>query len=153
MSQARIKEGFAGLNKAQLVAAAEYFGTETEGGVETLRVDLEENGITWKMYTDVFRKDEKKPEGVVTSDDVNVKEEETVPEATEVVTAAPVAFAPQSSYLIKMTRKNPYFEFKKYKFTQDNPYAIMPAEDAQEILSKEEGFRQAFPAELQEFYS
>ena len=55
-------------------------------------------------------------------------------------------------YLIKMVRENPYYEVGKYKFTESHPYALVDAADAERVL-REEGFRQAFPSELEEFYN
>lgn len=151
---------FRDLKKAQLVEAATYFGTDDEGGVETLRAGLVENGVTWDMYVKAFKLEghEDLPEPVErTFRQVEIEddpEEEVVKVTEEVVTVEekPV-LAPQDKYLIKMTRKNPYFEFRHYRFTQEKPYAIMKADDAQAILESEKGFRQAFPAELREFYS
>lgn len=161
-TQTKQPTSFKELDEVQLKAATDYFGVDYGDNVETARAALAEDNVTWEDYLDVFApKPEvekevvdraKKPVNVVKSTDMDPKRE--VEEVTEVITApANPVLTQQGSYLIKMTRQNPYFEFKKYKFTQENPYAIMPPEDAQEILSTEEGFRQAFPAELQEFYN
>lgn len=155
---------FETLKKPELVAAARAFGADEDGTAAEIRASLLENGVTWEMYQAAFApKQEPEPEpapepqtpNVIKSSDITpAKEVNTVTETTEVVTAEAVPqLQAQKNYLVKMTRENPYFEFGKYKFTQENPYAIMTAEDAQRILSSEEGFRQAFPAELQEFYS
>lgn len=55
-------------------------------------------------------------------------------------------------YLIKMVRENPLFEIKGHTFTTKHPYVLMDSEDAQYVLSKETGFRQAFPQELTDYY-
>lgn len=73
-------------------------------------------------------------------------------------TAPPIAVAQplvqnyDQPYLIKMTRDNPLFVVKGYRFTKEHPYAIVAAKDADYILTKEDGFRQATPSELREFY-
>lgn len=138
-------KSFRDLNKDELVKAAQYFGTEDEGNKEALVADLAENGVSWEQYAEAFLVEKPAPVDEVV--EAPVKEEPVKVEA-----ARPTALTPQSSYLIKMDRKNPYFEFGNYKFTQDNPYVIMPADAAQAILTQEQGFRQATPAELQEFY-
>lgn len=142
---------FNDLNKEQLVQAAAYFGTDDSGNVSNIKADLTENGVTWEMYVNAFLKeeeDETEPE-----DEVFEEDDEGVEEVAEIVTQEPtVRLSPQEKYLVKMTRDNLYFEFEDKKFTQEKPYAIMSAEQAQRILQTEEGFRQAYPAELQEFY-
>lgn len=59
-------------------------------------------------------------------------------------------------WLVHMDRENPYFEFrgesKLHKFTQENPFAVMSAADANAITSTEEGFSIATPAQAQAFY-
>lgn len=155
----KVPKSFKDLSKEQLVEAANYFGTENQGVRKEIESDLVDSYVTWDMYVKAFKLPghEELPE--LTNEwpeQVDVEdapeEEENVTD-NEVLAAEPVKLAPADKYLIKMTRKNPYFEFAKYKFTTEKPYAIMTAADAQRILETEEGFRQAFPAELQEFYS
>lgn len=143
-------KSFRDLNKDELKAAALYFGTEDEGTKDALVADLAENGVTWEQYVDAFLAEKPEPSVPETVEEFDEAFEAASP--VKVEAARPTALTPQSSYLIKMDRKNPYFEFGTYKFTQDNPYVIMPADAAQAILTQEQGFRQATPAELQEFY-
>lgn len=81
-------------------------------------------------------------EGVV----VTTVETEVVP-----VTAAVPDFQTEKPYLIKMLRDNPLYEVGRYRFTTDHPYVLVDAADAQRVLNNE-GFRQAFPDELAEYY-
>lgn len=148
------------LKKPQLVEAAEVFGADNTGNAQDIIAALTTDGVTVEDYRKQFKLGEYKPkedDGVTKSSDVAPpKEVVELPEvvvAPEPVTAEPIKFAVQDKYLIKMDkRQNPYFEFRQYVFTQENPYAILTAEDAEELLKTEEGFRQAFPSELQEFY-
>jgi hypothetical protein len=157
----KVPKSFNDLKKDELVAAAQAFGTLDEGNAAEIKADLADAGVTWTMYAKAF-----KLEGF--EDVVEEVEEFEMPEPTDVEdwpdaldepeqirTAAPVPKLNQEEkYLIKFQGENPYFEFGKYKFTQDNPYGIMPAADAQRALTQEpEKFRQAFPDELQEYYS
>lgn len=152
---------FRDLSKDQLVAAANAFGTLDEGNKQELLADLEESGVTWKMYVKQFQLEghEDIPDveevAPLQVDEVDlVDAPEGVEDLSEPVTAAPVELAPADKYLIKFIGENPYFEFGKYKFTQDSPYGVMPASDAQKALVNEPTkFRQAFPAELQDFYN
>lgn len=77
--------------------------------------------------------------------------EEEEPEA-RIITAELPKYKPKDKLLIKMDRKNPLFEVRGHRFTQENPYALMSPEDADYVLRFEDGFRQALPSELQEFY-
>jgi hypothetical protein len=62
-----------------------------------------------------------------------------------------------NTLLVKMDRKNRRYDTsangRMYTFTFDNPYALMPEEDAEIICDREEGFRIASPREAKEFYS
>lgn len=158
----KVPTSFKDLKKPELLKAAEYFGTDTEGNVDALLADLAESGVTFESYLAAFYPDEKptpEPEKFEMPAPVDIEDwpdaEEGGEEVTEIVTAAP---APElnvaEKYLIKFVGDNPYFEFGKYKFTTDKPYGIMPAKDAQKALvSEPTKFRQAYPAELEEFYS
>lgn len=59
----------------------------------------------------------------------------------------------EDKMLVRMDRENPLFEFRRYRFTRQHPYALMERNDAEAIMRSEEGFRQAFPSELDEYYS
>lgn len=55
--------------------------------------------------------------------------------------------------VIKMYRANRSYEIMGHKFTQENPYALMTAADAEAITDIDpEGFRYASPKEVAEFY-
>lgn len=70
----------------------------------------------------------------------------------QVIVQQPLKLRPEDEYLIKMVRDNPLYQVRGYTFTADHPYALVKADDAMYILEKEDGFRQAYPQELQEFY-
>jgi len=58
----------------------------------------------------------------------------------------------QEKFLVKMERKNPQYNTRGHKFTQDHPYALVDREVCDYLLEKEDGFRMATPRELEEFY-
>jgi len=129
---------------------------------------LLENGVTFEQYLEFHpeRRDDfpeyAKPvepvatpvaENVVTSADVLDGNEQV-----EIVTkeAQPVLNANQQ-WLVKMDRQNPVFEVSApsgavHVFTQAHPYVLMSAVDAEHVLH-EDGFRQAYPSEIQDYYS
>jgi hypothetical protein len=145
--------GFASLDLPTLHRVADYFGVEMADDIQEQVANFATDNITYGDYCREFKVP--LPEDYVDEDVPVVVEDE---EEGEPVTQTPVtaernaALQPQKEYLIKMTRENPYFEVGRYKFTQEHPYAIMDATTAQHVLSNEEGFRQAFPDELKEFY-
>lgn len=160
----KVPKSFKDLKKPELVAAAEFFGTEVEGNTEVLRADLVDAGVTFEDYLKAFYPTAAdapppEPEPFVMPDPVDVNDwpdaDEGGDEVTEIITAEPTPeLRVAEKYLIKFIGENPYFEFGSYKFSADKPYGIMPANDAQRALVQEPTkFRQAYPAELQEFYS
>lgn len=134
---------------------------------KTIRASLVEDGVTAQMVAEQFPDfaelvglerpvvvEEVVPEpvpDVVTSPATRVvepKEEEIV---NEVITDPGINFTQAGKFLVKMTRANPMFEIAGHRFTQDHPYALLDADRAEVVLS-EEGFRQAKPSELREYY-
>lgn len=158
----KVPTSFKDLKKPELLLAADFFGTETEGGVEALRADLVDNGVTFDDYLEHFHPEVANAEPVsqkfAMPEPVDVESwpdaDEGGEDVTSPVTATAVpTLAPAEKYLIKFIGENPYFEFGRYKFTTEKPYGIMPAAHAQDALVNEPTkFRQAFPDELQEFY-
>lgn len=150
----------------ELHTVADYYGVEKADNPQEQIANFANDGVSYAQYCKDFNVP--LPEDYVEEEEalaeVEDEKEDTVKE--EVAPAGPVTasrtpqFAVQSEYLIKMTRDNPYFEVanlvnrkKVYKFTNEHPYAVMDAKTAQFVLSNEEGFRQAFPDELAEFYA
>lgn len=146
-------------------SAAEDFAVdiEPEASKKDIIAEFTAQGIKWADYVaqhpDVAEpadaEDELKEKlasgGVVTSADVTGRAVET-DEPVKVRVAEPVIKATADKYLLKMVRDNLLYETRGYRFTHEHPYALVDAEDAQYILSNEDGFRQAFPNELEEFY-
>lgn len=55
--------------------------------------------------------------------------------------------------VVAMTRQNPSFTYKKYKFTQERPYVPMTQEDAEFLISRYPGFHKAIREEIKRYYS
>lgn len=144
---------FKDLDTKELREAATAFAVDSDeviakSNAVTLRAALAENGVTWKMYMDMFHPAAE--ENTVKSEDVAPTKEEVG--ETVIITKEEKPVLPvNEQYLIKMVRENPLFEIAGFRFTQDHPYVLMNAAQAQVVL-QEDGFRQAHPAEVQEFY-
>lgn len=150
---------FEDLKRPELIAAAAAFGARETGTAKQIIADIEEMGVSWDDYAKAFGLVEPDPVdpfdefAPLPNDEIEFIDEE-VDTMDELIT---VAETPQleasSKYLVKFIGENLYFERGRYKFSQDKPYAIMNARDANDALVEEpEKFRQAFPKELKEYY-
>lgn len=119
---------------------------------------LAENGVTWDMAKTfdknaaAVEEESVTPVGVITAASTNP----AVAEVTEIpilVVEKPVAPVQPEIVLIKMERANPTYQIRGYKFTRENPFALVRTHDADYILGHEHGFKMASPKEAQEYYS
>lgn len=135
---------FKTLKKPQLVAVATGFGLDVDenNNVAELKAAIAEaDYITWDEAVNILKR-----ENLWTEDD-----EAKAVEAKEEAKAAKEA-EPRDT-VIRMYRANRSYEILGHKFTQENPYALMSAADAETITDLDpEGFRYASPKEVAEFY-
>lgn len=137
---------FEQLSKKELLRTAEEdFAVEVDRSWPKAQIikQLEEYAITWPMYL------EANPEAALTFGQEIPANIVTEP----VIAVAPPVLEEEPKVLIKMTRANPLYEIGRYRWTQKHPYVLVAEKDAERILIHEEGFRQATPGELQEYYS
>ena len=137
---------------------------ESSDNKKSVIAALAEGGVSWEDYVD--QHPEVKPEPAAPAEPQFV-ERETEPSRGNVVTSqsmqAPVTAAPvvaepvvasgAQPWLIKMTRENVRYDTRGYTFTQEHPYALVQPQDVEYLLEHEDGFRQAYPSELSEFYA
>src|ERR1035437_1471745 len=140
---------FETLSKPELLQAADQFGVDVDLGVNGKGGDtrpqiiakLAVDGVTWDLYKRDFPDVEDQPDA---------EEEEDVPvpvkAKAKVVPTGPLV-------LLKMTRANPTYEVRGYRFTRENPFLPVTEEAADWILENIEGFSIASPAAAREFYS
>lgn len=161
-AEVKVPKKWSDLNKPQVIAAADAFGTNTEGTVKEMLADLQDANVSWTDYQVAFGLIEPPPVEDVTftrvdEDEVEIDwiDGEVEDNMTDTLVTVPrvAQMAPAEKYLIRFIGENPYFERGKHKFTAEKPYAIMSAQDAQDALVDEpKKFRQAFPDELKDFY-
>lgn len=156
MSEAKNPEKFEDFKVAELrTLADEEFAVEVgeKASKPEVLAALVENGVTWDMYLDLHPElkdvEVETPAGVVTSTQM---QEQPVQEEVRIVVKEEVPLQSREEWLIKMTRANPLYEVRGQKFTQENPFALVSPADAEYLLTKEDGFRQATPSELQQYY-
>src|SRR5690348_11489771 len=95
----KVPKSFNDLKKDQLIAAADYFGTDNTGNAKAIVADLVESGVTFEQYLTAFFPDEKKedkPETFELPEPTDVEDwpdadegGAEVSETPELVTAAP----------------------------------------------------------------
>lgn len=112
---------------------------------------LTESGVTWSMYLEQHPEIKGETDNVVTTTQIN-EPVESNEQSVKIVVKEETPLATREEWLIKMARANPLYEVRGHRFTQENPFALMSAADAEYVLTKEDGFRQATPSELQTYY-
>lgn len=163
---------FQDLTKDELIRSAiEDFAIELDederGSKSNVLAAFVESSIFWDDYVAQHPEVAPEPEapavvtsnapthGVVGEDTVKGtlanSQEVDEPVASEVPRTALPTQAPDE-YILKMTRENELYQTRGYTWTSEHPYALVSSADAQWILENEDGFRQAFPQELSEFY-
>jgi hypothetical protein len=150
---------FETLNKAQLDDAAKQFGidwTKTDPKKNEMIKDLEEEGITWKMYKQANpdpepEEEDEEPE----QEEDDTTESAVVAEVTGDEDTAEKKFSPRARQpvLVKMTRANPSYEVRGYNFTKRHPFLPVSPDDAEYLVNSLGGFSIATPKEVDEFYS
>lgn len=164
MSEEKVPTKFEDFKVADLrEIAREEFATDVDEKATKAEVlaALTEDGVTFDMYLSQHPElkavisenakvaaEEESANNVVTSSQMQSSE----PVEVKIVVKEETPLSTREEWLIKMDRKNPLYEVRGHRFTQDNPFAIMSAADAEYVLTKEEGFRQATPTELQTYY-
>jgi hypothetical protein len=146
------KTSFEDFERDELFAlAVEEFGVEVEkdANKKEILAALAEEMVAFQDYLD-NHPDLPKPKKAPVVE--QTKEEVTEELTEEIITATNPVHNANAKYLVVMDRDNPIYEAYGYRFTKENPYALVTAAAAEKIL-REPGFRQAFPSELQEFYS
>lgn len=134
---------------------------EPDANKDTVLAALAEQNIGWDLYCKLMGWNatptvEPAVVPVITEEEPVVVEQETYNIGGEEViirTAEAPSPSVKEKYLVKMERKNPQFNTRGHKFTQEHPYALVDRDDCDFILEHEKGFRMAFPSELEEFYS
>ena len=129
--------------------ATEEFGVEVAptAGVDEISAALVEKGVTWDMAVqfdavaaDIDRAE--KAENGDTSEKPKrgrpAKAENKEPE--------------KSTDLLRMLRENRRYEVRGYKFTKEDPFALVDSDTAAWIVENVEGFRYATPKEAKEYY-
>ena len=141
---------FVSLKKDEIVEAARFFGVDFEEDATKpmLIKALGDEGVTWDMYKENFPDPE--PEEELPDQEVGDAPVSNEPEAVD---DAPKNGKKSETVLVKMTRANPVYEVRGYRFTKKHPFLPVSAEDADWLVENEEGFRFAKTSEVESFYS
>src|SRR6476469_4788713 len=131
---------FDDLSKKELLRSAEEdfalaLADEEKSSKALVVAAFAEANLTWEDYVaqhpEVLPKEDA-PENVIKTSDVVVEDVFDIVEPVgPVETTIRVAEAPEvrkdELWLVKMVRKNPLFQVRGHTFTQQNPYALMSA--------------------------
>lgn len=142
------------LDVKELIAVAEYYGVDYEDGAEPedIATAIEADGVEFEDWERLKAEAAKELERAEPEQPAVTGKKKGRPPLKKQPTAKDVVSG--GVLLIKMTRQNPTYEVNGFKFTKDHPYVAMSPEEYQDILDIEgEGFIQASPRELQEYYS
>lgn len=137
---------FADMSRKELDEVAEWFAVDAADAPNkaVLVQMLQDEGVTYSMYQAEYKRRnadvESEPEVI------EMIEEPTVVVKTEV----PVQSV--NTYLIKMDRKNSYYETFGKVFTSEHPFALVDEKTARSILEKDTGFHIATPGEAEAYY-
>ena len=129
---------FETLKVSELKKIAEDFGVDLDSQKNKADIiaALAEEGVTWAVYEKATKDIED-----------NTEEIEILPKFD------PKKDNPENTVLVKMIRDNFRYDIEGMTFTKEHPFVALTKEKAQQIFDKEEGFRLATPAEVQEYYS
>lgn len=168
---------FEDLNKAELEKIADEFALDVENpdDEDELRAAVEAVGATEVVlsFPDLAEKlsepedeeEDDEPAALVTSENTpkkGVAAKKTAKKATAKKAAAKTTeSAPQKSKtvvpddrtLLKMTRNNPVYEVRGYRFTRNMPYVFVKNEDVDFLIEMEGGFTVAKPSEVESFFN
>lgn len=136
---------FSTLTVPELKAVAEQFGVEVSDDLKKPQLieRIEADGVTYPMYKQqMVIEAEAEEETILALLDETPLEEEPAKDVED----------DEDVSLIKMTRKNGTYEVRGYRFTRDNPFALVSDEDA-EFLVETGGFRPASKKEFLEYYA
>jgi hypothetical protein len=130
---------FTELKINELKKVAESFGVDLEGAKAKQEIIalLEEEGITYQMYSKFTEAEKADPE---------IPEFEKKQREKKIMKTS-------NAVLVKMDRMNHSYQTNGYTFTQEHPFVAMSESDAQSIFDSQSGFRLATPREAQEYYS
>lgn len=129
---------FEKLKKDELINVAKFFGVDIPDGA-TKKVIAEA-----LVSAEVTKEDDEN--FFIDAEEAEVAEVKNIED--EDVTPAPV----EDEVLVKYERKNPTFEVWGRTFKRDHPFASVPAETAEYLVTNVEGFRLALPSEIIEYY-
>lgn len=131
---------FETLKVSEIKKIAEDFGVDIDGlkGKTEIVAALAEEGVTWSVYQKT------------------IKDVEDNMEEVEITSAGKPDLKkenPEDTVLVRMTRANFRYDILGFTFTKEHPFVAMNKDKAQEIFDREEGFRLATPAEVQDYYN
>jgi hypothetical protein len=164
---------FEDFNKEELAKIADEFVLDVDADNEDeLRAAVEglsqdEVALSFPQWANRLElesdEDDEEASALVTSEDTPKKgtakktaKKAPAKKAAAAKTAEPAkskTVVPNDRTLLKMTRNNPVYEVRGYRFTRQMPYVFVKNEDVDFLIEVEGGFTVAKPSEVEEFFS
>jgi hypothetical protein len=149
---------FKNLNKEKLLQAAEFVNldvTEDNTKAEIITA-IEESGFTWSNYQKFIAADNRVPGEALNQGPHHEAPRQGTADQPFATPSAQAATQFNQMVLLKMERQNGTFEILGNRFTKTQPFQVMSADEAQEIIDAAEkmggGFRIATPAEAKSYF-
>lgn len=158
-------------NKDELVKIADEFVLDVENAddEDELRaavagVRQEEIALSFPEFKDRLEleddEDDEEESALVTSESTpkkgaakkTAKKAPAKKAAAKTAEAKPKTVVPDDRTLLKMTRNNPVYEVRGYRFTRQMPYVFVKNEDVDFLIEVEGGFTVAKPSEVESFF-
>jgi hypothetical protein len=166
------KMSFEDFNKEELAKIADEFVLDVEDAdnEDELRAAVgnlsqEEVALSFPQWAHRLElesdEDDEEDSAVVTSDNTPKKgaAKKTAKKAPAKKAAAKTAesksktVVPDDRTLLKMTRNNPVYEVRGYRFTRQMPYVFVQNADVDFLVEVEGGFAVAKPSEVEDFFN
>lgn len=123
--------------------------------VESLNPD--EVALSFPQWADrIAEEPEEEEESALVTSDATPKakaRKTTAKKAVAKKAAASKTVVPDDRTLLKMTRNNPVYEVRGYRFTRQMPFVFVKTEDVDFLIEVEGGFTVAKPSEVESFFN
>lgn len=159
-------------SKAELEKIAEEFALDTEGlsedelRTEVAKLSTAEVELSFPQWADRLQEDDEEEDdeesALVTSESTPkkgtakkaaAKKTAAKKAATPAKAATSKTVVPDDRTLVKMTRNNPVYEVRGYRFTRQMPYVFVKNADVDFLIEVEGGFSVAKPSEVESFFA
>lgn len=166
---------YADLTKEQLLEIADMYAVDVDENTDeqvirnkVSTLNVAEILLDFPQFADALAEPDEDDEDEDEDDDAGLITSEATPAkgrakkapakktaaAKKAASAKPAAktVVPEEKTLLKMTRNNPVYEVRGYRFTRNMPYVYVNNADVDFLIEVEGGFAVAKPSEVEKFF-